>query len=93
MAKKTKKKSKRTSTRPTITDGDFSTATNGLSGNRVFILMAKTINLGNYESVRVEFGVGRTVSDGERFDSILSVCRDDVAQNLKEMVQLVESKY
>ena len=50
-----KKKKKKASDRPTIMDGDFSTASNGQNGNRVFVSVGKTINIGNYESIRVEY--------------------------------------
>jgi len=90
MKKKVKKKK---STRPTITDGDFSKASNGLSGNRVFASMAKTMNMGNYESLRVEFGVGRTVLEGQSFDSVTKACREEAEQNIKEMIKIVEFKF
>jgi len=87
MAKKNKKKSGR----PVVVDGDFSTASNGLSGNRVFVSMAKTINIGNYESIRVEYGIGRTVDDGGKFARVMDECHKDAAMCLKEMVDTVEA--
>ena len=82
---------KKKNDRPVIQDGDFSTATDGLNGNRVFVSMAKTINLGNYESLRVEFGVGRTVNDGQVFEDVLSACKLEVGKNLNEMIQIVKN--
>ena len=81
---------KKKSDRPVIQDGDFSTASDGLNGNRVFVSIAKTINLGNYESLRVEFGVGRIVNDGQVFDDVLSACKLEVGKNLNEMICIVE---
>lgn len=76
--------------REIITDGDFSTATDGLSGNRVFVSVAKTINLGNYESIRIEFGVGRTVNDGEKFDKVTAACWSEAGCSLREIVVIIE---
>jgi len=90
MKKKIKKKK---SMRPIITDGDFSKVSNGLSGNRVFVSMAKTINMGNYESLRVEFGIGRTVLEGQPFNSTTEFCKDEAEQNLIEMIEVVKSKF
>jgi len=92
MAKKTRK-AKKTSNknRDVVSDGNFATASDGLSGNRVFVSFSKTINIGNYESLRVEFGFGRTVSDGEKFADVLDECKADSTRSLEEMVAIVES--
>lgn len=88
MKKKAKKSANKE--RPTIFDGDFSEATNGQNGNRVFVSMAKTINIGNYESLKVEYGVGRTVDDGQEFGEVMEACKADAGRSLKEMVKIVE---
>lgn len=92
--KKKKKKAKRKDIvdRPLISDGNFAEADNGQSGNRVFVSMAKTINIGNYESIRVEYGSGRTVNDGEKFDEVLRACHDDTISSLHTMVDIVEGQ-
>lgn len=94
--KKVQKKSKRRpatkADREVVTGGDFATAGDGLNGNRVFVSLAKTINLGNYESLRVEYGFGRTVNDGQTFESVVDACRDDASHNLKEMADIVEKQ-
>jgi len=89
MAKKAKKVSNKN--RDVVSDGNFATASDGLSGNRVFVSCAKTINLGNYESLRVEFGFGRTVPDGEKFADVLNECKVESMRSLNEMVAIVES--
>lgn len=87
-----RKPSKSSKGRPVVVDGDFTTASDGLSGNRVFVSMAKTINLGNYESLRVEFGEGRTVKDGQQFSEVKMACKKGVMVSLKEMVDIVEGQ-
>lgn len=94
MAKRKKSKKKKVSTgRPVISEGDFSAATDGLVGNRVFFAMAKTINIGNYESVRVECGRGKSVPDGEQFDTLFAACKKEVVTDLLEMVNVVEKQF
>lgn len=85
-----KKKKKKVSDRPVITGGDWSTAHNGQNGNRVFVSVSKTINIGNYESVRVECGEGRTVKDGENFDVIRKLVFQAVMDGIEEMIPFVE---
>lgn len=51
-----------------IVQGDQAVA--GVMGNRVHMVMAKTINIGNYESVRVEYGESVVIQDGESFDAV-----------------------
>jgi hypothetical protein len=77
--------------RQTISDGDLSTASDGLSGNRVFVSVAKTINLGNYESIRVEFGCGSTVKDGQDFNEAVDGVQRYVWTGLLQMVKTIES--
>jgi len=86
-----KKGVQKSAMRPTVSDGDFSTANDGLSGNRVFVSFAKTINLGNYESMRVEFGVGRVVLEGQEFNAVTDACKDEALQSLSEMVKIIRS--
>lgn len=86
-----KKKKKKVSDRPTIMDGNPSTANDGQNGNRVFVSVGKTINIGNYESVRVEYGEGRTVQDGENFVDVGNECLDKVLEGIQEMIPMVEN--
>lgn len=88
MAKKKKVKSSRKTA--TIIDGNFATATDGQNGNRVFVSVGKTINIGNYESMKVEYGTGRTVNDGQKFSEVADLCKADAANSLKEMIRMVE---
>ena len=88
--KKKKKVKKKASERSVITDGDYSTANNGQNGNRVFVSVGKNINIGNYESVRVEYGEGRTVQDGQSFDDVRDNCLRTVLGGIQEMIPIVE---
>lgn len=90
--KASKRKSAKKSDRETVSGGDFAAASNGLSGNRVFVSMSKTINIGNYESLRIEYGFGRTVDDGQMFDDVMAACQDDVTGNLQAMTDVVEKQ-
>lgn len=85
-----KKKKKKASDRPVVTDGDFSTASNGQNGNRVFVSVGKTINIGNYESVRVEYGEGRTVQDGSVFSNERIKVFEEVMNGIQELIPMVE---
>ena len=92
IKKKKSSNSKVSEDRPTVSDGEFAQADNGLSGNRVFVSMSKTINLDNYESIRLEFGFGRTVNDGQNFEEVSKVCRKDAASSLHDMVTMVKKQ-
>lgn len=88
--KKKKAKKKVSNDRPVVVEGETSTAYDGQNGNRVFVSLAKTINMGNYESMRVEYGEGRTVHDGENFADVRNACAKEALENLGEIIQLVE---
>ena len=88
--KKKKKVKKKASERPVITDGDYSTANNGQNCNRVFVSVGKTINIGNYESVRVEYGEGRIVQDGDTFGGVKENCLRAVLDGIQELIPIVE---
>ena len=91
MAKKKKvSKKKKAVDKPTICEGNFASANDGQNGNRVFIAVGKTINMGNYESVRVEVGQGCTVDDGD-YDCAKERCIAEVTKTLNELTELVDS--
>lgn len=90
MAKTKKKSKKKASEKPVVMDGDFSKENDGQNGNRVFFSIGKTINIGNYESIRVEVGQGMAVDDGD-FDKARNVCIDEATDAIKEIVAMVES--
>lgn len=78
--------------RPAIREGDApDAATNGAIGNRVHFTMAKTINIGNYESIRVEYGESRVVQDGESFGNARTKAVTSVMQNLQALADTVTS--
>ena len=89
MAKK-KVSQKKKVDKPVINEGDFSQASNGQNGNRVFIAVGKTINMGNYESIRVEVGQGVTVDDGD-FDGAKERCVTEAIETLDELTKMAES--
>lgn len=62
----------------------------GEGGNRVFFSMAKTMNLGNYEAMRVEYGEQRTVKDGKSFAKARERVKKSVRRELKALIKLVE---
>jgi hypothetical protein len=70
--------------------GDRSVASHGESGNRVFFSMGKTINIGDYETIRVDVGEARTVEDGKKFGPAHARVRRNVQKLLKQIVQMVE---
>lgn len=76
--------------RPVIVDGDQSAAaTSGVNGNRVHFTMAKTINIGNYESMRVEYGESRVVEDGQTWESARSYVVKNVMVQLQVLISAV----
>jgi hypothetical protein len=79
--------------RPIIKDGDSDIAAGGYSGNRVLFGLARTINIGNYESIRVEYGESRVVQDGKSFQSIKKAVIKDVKAMFDSMVEVVEKEY
>ena len=78
--------------KPIVTDGDFSQSSNGINGNRVFFSMAKTINMGNYESIKVEYGEGRVVECNQSFDDVREEVKNNVMKCLFAMIKIVEDK-
>ena len=78
--------------KPIVTDGDFSQSSNGVNGNRVFFSMAKTINMGNYESIKVEYGEGRVVECNQSFDDVREEVKTNVMKCLFAMIKIVEDK-
>lgn len=96
VKKKVKKKSAAGSSsqmeRPVVSQGDFAYASDGCAANRVFVCMAKTVNIGNYESMRLEYGFGRAVPEGGSFEEVKNECQADALRSLHEMCAIVEGK-
>lgn len=70
-----------------LSDGDQSVpAVFGIGGNRVFVEMSKTVNLGNYESLRVSYGESRVVEDGWSFSEVRDEVVSTVGAQLMSMV-------
>ena len=88
MVKKAKKK-KKASSQMGVSEGDHAQASNGSVANRVYVAVARTLNLGNYESLRVEYGEGRAVPDGARFADVRQQTTVDAIAALDQIVELV----
>ena len=71
-----------------ISQGNLDRAMEGTSGNRVFCSMAKTINMGNYESIRVEYGQSIVVADGQDFADAKKRVKEEVMTELVEMIEI-----
>jgi len=87
MPKKTARKKK--TEKPVIQEGDYSKFSDGQDGNRVFIAIGKTINIGNYESVRLEVGQGKVVPDGD-FEGAKQECIREVLSTVKELTTMID---
>jgi len=83
MAKKTKEDSE------SLEMEDAGLAFNGQSANRVFVALGKTINIGNYESFRVDVGRGRVVGKGQNFDEVLRQTKSEVMKDVTDLISLV----
>jgi len=68
---------------------DMGLVFNGQSANRVFVALGKTINIGNYESFRVDVGRGRVVGEGQDFDKVLRQTKNEVMRDVAELINLV----
>jgi len=74
-----------------IQQGDMDRAIEGTSGNRVFCSMAKTVNIGNYESIRMEFGMSKVIPDGEEFEGVKAAVKQEVEDSLADMLEPIEA--
>lgn len=92
VKKKTVKKSV-SKDRPCIPEGEFDISSGQNDGNRIYVSVAKTINVGNYESLRVECGRGRTVQAGMSFDQVVKNTRVEVVKDLQEMITIVNETF
>lgn len=63
-----------------IRRGDDPAASRGDSADRVWVCISKTISLGDYEFVRLEYGEGRVVSPGEKPEIVRVPLIQDVVQ-------------
>ena len=60
-------------------------------GNRVWYSMGVTINLGNFESARLDVGAAMDVSPGEDPDIVFSRCVEFVKEHLESQRELCMS--
>ena len=76
--------------KPAVVEGDRDIAANGIFGNRVMVGMSKTINLGNYASIKVDFAECKVVQDGESFDKVKEEVKTKVWNEVADMVDVIE---
>jgi hypothetical protein len=57
-------------------------------GEQVFIAIGKTVNVGNYESVRIDVGIVRALADGQSFDDL----KGDVASEVFELLMSLKAE-
>lgn len=81
---KTKKSAK--PERPVVSDTEDDTC----GADRVWVCLAKTVNLGNYESLKVEVGRGSSVQPGETHDEVQERITANVAESLFELLSQVQ---
>ena len=76
--------------KPAVVEGDRDIAANGIFGNRIMVGMSKTINLGNYASIKVDLAECRVVQDGESFDKVREEVQEIVWTKVSDMVAVIE---
>ena len=63
---------------------------------KVTVALGYTLNLGNFESLRVDFGITDSRRDGENisdaFERVYGFVEDKLAEKVKEAKQELESK-
>lgn len=52
--------------------------------NKVWVTISRTINLGNYESIKIDAGLSQTVTNKNKISSTLDACCDTVWEMLTE---------
>ena len=70
-----------------------SAAVDGQTANRVFVSMGKTLNLGDYQALRVDYGESRAVPDGSSFEDVRKVCAFSVATGLGDLIDEVKKQF
>ena len=75
-----------------IAYGDQAVASQGEAGNRVFFSMGKTVNIGKYETIRVDVGESRVVPDGAKFSKFRKAVQRNVKKMLSEVVNMIEEQ-
>lgn len=81
-----------TKSAPTVESGDLGPAQTG-TGDEVNVQVGKTINLGNYETLRVDVGARVRVNSGETFNDAFNRAREMVLQRTQEMIAEVKSTF
>lgn len=60
----------------------------GDNSEQVFVAIGKTINIGNYESVRIDVGVVRSLTEGQSFEDL----KGDVASEAFELLNTLKAE-
>lgn len=63
------------------------------TGNRVLVNMGKTINIGDYETIRVDYGESREVGDFETFEKARNECAASVVKGLQSLIDLASESF
>lgn len=63
------------------------------TGNRVSVAMGKTINIGNYETVRVDCSHSMEIGPGESYADATKKVAKSVADNLKTLIETVTEQF
>lgn len=64
----------------------------GLSGDRVWLSIAQTINLGNYESLRIEYGEGQVVGNKQTFKEVQECVSKRVTNYLEKLLEAYKAQ-
>jgi hypothetical protein len=73
---------------PAVAEGenrDTLAAEAARNGDTVFVCIGKTINTGNYESVRLDIGRCRALKDGEDFETVQTELVGEIAAKVQEL--------
>jgi len=57
--------------------------------DRVWFQVGQTINIGNYESIRIDVGVAQDVRPGESCSSQLAACQSFAIREMKKVVEQI----
>lgn len=76
-----------------VVTGPPTVATEGVSGNRVSFHLRKVVNVGNYESVAVEYGEQQVVPDGEDIAKVRQRLTSRVSKAFWAYVEAIENEF
>lgn len=62
-------------------------------GRRVFLAIGKTVNVGNFESVRVDYGESAIVNPGEDAEEVREGLKRTVSSEFEKILEVVEETF